>query len=335
MRYADSRLGTVDSMHAIRITEPGGPEVLVWSEVPDPVLQEGEVLVDVAATAVNRADVSQRQGAYPPPAGASEYPGLECSGTIVELGPGAQGWSVGDQVCALLSGGGYAERVAVPTGQLLPIPEGVDLVEAAALPEVACTVWSNLVMVGGLKTRETVLVHGGGSGIGTFAIQFARALGARVAVTAGSQEKLERCRELGAEITIDYRTEDFTERLRAEGGADLILDIMGGSYLDANLRSLATDGRLVIIGLMGGRSSEIDLGRMLVKRLSIQATTLRSRPAPEKAAIVSGVLEQVWPLVENGTIRPVVDRTLPLRDAAEAHRVMESSAHTGKILLSR
>ncbi|WP_017606567.1 NAD(P)H-quinone oxidoreductase [Nocardiopsis alkaliphila] len=322
-------------MHAIRITEPGGPEVLAWSEVPDPILQEGEVLVDVAATAVNRADVSQRQGAYPPPPGASEYPGLECSGSIVELGPGVEGWSVGDQVCALLSGGGYAERVAVPAGQLLPIPEGVGLVEAAALPEVACTVWSNLVMVGGLKAGETVLVHGGGSGIGTFAIQFARALGARVAVTAGSREKLERCRELGAEITIDYRTEDFTERVRAEGGADLVLDIMGGSYLDGNLRSLATNGRLVIIGLMGGRRSEIDLGRMLAKRLSVQATTLRSRPAPEKAMIVSGVLEQVWPLVEDGSIRPVVDRTLPLRDAAEAHRVMESSAHTGKILLSR
>ena len=322
-------------MHAIRITEPGGPEVLTWSEVPDPVLKEGEVLVDVAATAVNRADVSQRQGHYPPPPGTSEYPGLECSGTVVELGPGAEGWSVGDRVCALLSGGGYAERVAVPTGQLLPIPQGVDAVEAAALPEVACTVWSNLVMVGGLKAGETVLIHGGGSGIGTFAIQFARALGARVAVTAGSGRKLERCRELGAEIAVDYHTEDFTERLRAEGGADLVLDIMGGSYLDSNLRSLATDGRLVIIGLMGGRRSEIDLGRMLAKRLSVQATTLRSRPASEKAAIVSGVLEQVWPLVEDGTIRPVVDRVLPLRDAAEAHRVMESSAHIGKILLTR
>ncbi|HJE57080.1 MAG TPA: zinc-binding dehydrogenase, partial [Nocardiopsis listeri] len=193
----------------------------------------------------------------------------------------------------------------------------------------------NLVMVGRLKAGETVLLHGGGSGIGTFAIQFARALGARVAVTAGSDEKLERCRELGAEITINYRTEDFTERMRAEGGADVVLDIMGGSYLDANLRSLATNGRLVIIGLMGGRRSEIDLGRMLAKRLSVQATTLRSRPAVEKAEIVSGVLEHVWPLVEKGTIRPVVDRTVPLRDAAEAHRVMESSAHTGKILLAR
>ncbi|MFE1081858.1 NAD(P)H-quinone oxidoreductase [Nocardiopsis alba] len=324
-------------MHAIRIIEPGGPEVLAWSEVPDPVPGEGEVLVDVAATAVNRADVSQRQGNYPPPPGASEYPGLECSGTIVGSGPGVEttGWAVGDRVCALLTGGGYAERVAVPVGQLLPIPKGVDPVEAAALPEVACTVWSNLVMVGRLRAGETVLIHGGGSGIGTFAIQFARALGARVAVTAGSAEKLERCRELGAEITIDYRNEDFAERMRAEGGADLVLDIMGGSYLGANLRSLTTGGRLVIIGLMGGRTAELDLGRMLVKRLSVQATTLRSRPAAEKAAIVSGVLEQVWPLVEKGDIRPVVDRALPLEDAAEAHRVMESSAHTGKILLTR
>ncbi|MFB8770871.1 NAD(P)H-quinone oxidoreductase [Nocardiopsis alba] len=324
-------------MHAIRIIEPGGPEVLAWSEVPDPVPGEGEVLVDVAATAVNRADVSQRQGKYPPPPGASEYPGLECSGTIVGSGPGVEttGWAVGDRVCALLTGGGYAERVAVPVGQLLPIPKGMDPVEAAALPEVACTVWSNLVMVGRLRAGETVLIHGGGSGIGTFAIQFARALGARVAVTAGSAEKLERCRELGAEITIDYRNEDFAERMRAEGGADLVLDIMGGSYLGANLRSLTTGGRLVIIGLMGGRTAELDLGRMLVKRLSVQATTLRSRPAAEKAVIVSGVLEQVWPLVEKGDIRPVVDRALPLEDAAEAHRVMESSAHTGKILLTR
>ncbi|GAB2513642.1 NAD(P)H-quinone oxidoreductase [Nocardiopsis aegyptia] len=330
-------LGTVCVMYAIRIPEPGGPDVLSWTEVPDPVPAEGEVLVDIAASAANRADVAQRQGNYPPPAGASEYPGLECSGTVAALGPGTEesGWSVGDPVCALLTGGGYAERVAVPVGQLLPVPKGVGLVEAAALPEVACTVWSNLVMVGGLKEGETFLVHGGGSGIGTFAIQFARALGARVAVTAGSDAKLERCRELGADITINYRTEDFTERMRAEGGADLILDIMGGSYLDANLRSLSTNGRLVIIGLMGGRRAEADLGRMLAKRLSVHATTLRSRPAAEKAAITAGVLEQVWPLVEKGTIRPVVDREVPLRDAAEAHRVMESSAHTGKILLTR
>lgn len=324
-------------MYAIRITEPGGPQSLSWSEVPDPELGEGEVLVDVAASAVNRADIAQREGHYPPPTGASEYPGLECSGTVAALGPGTEGagWSVGDPVCALLSGGGYAERVAVPVGQLLPVPEGVDLVDAAALPEVACTVWSNLVMVGGLRSEETVLVHGGGSGIGTFAIQFACALGARVAVTAGSEEKLRACRDLGAHITINYRTEDFTERMRAEGGADLILDIMGGAYLDGNLRSLNTGGRITTIALMGGRRAELDLGRMLAKRLSVHATTLRSRPVDEKTTIVAGVREHVWPLVEQGAVLPVIDRSLPLREAAEAHRVMEASAHIGKILLTR
>ncbi|WP_116247943.1 NAD(P)H-quinone oxidoreductase [Nocardiopsis sp. FIRDI 009] len=324
-------------MYAMRITEPGGPEVLSWSEVPDPTPGTGEVLVDVTASGVNRADVAQRRGSYPPPPGAPEYPGLECSGTVAALGPGTEdsGWSVGDPVCALLSGGGYAERVAVPVGQLLPVPRGVGRTEAAALPEVAATVWSNLVMVGGLRAGETVLVHGGGSGIGTFAIQFARALGARVAVTAGSEEKLRACRGLGAEITIDYRTEDFAERVRAEGGADVILDIMGGSYLDANLRSLRTGGRLLVIALMGGRGAELDLGRMLAKRLSVHATTLRSRPVEEKAAITAGVRDEVWPLVEKGAVRPVIDRVIPMRDAAEAHRVMESSAHTGKILLTR
>ncbi|WP_017601482.1 NAD(P)H-quinone oxidoreductase [Nocardiopsis lucentensis] len=324
-------------MYAMRITEPGGPEVLSWSEVPDPAPGSGEVLVDVTASAVNRADVAQRQGTYPPPPGAPEYPGLECSGTVAALGPGTEGsgWSVGDPVCALLSGGGYAERVAVPVGQLLPVPKGIGLTEAAALPEVAATVWSNLVMVGRLRAGETVLVHGGGSGIGTFAIQFARAMGARVAVTAGSEAKLRACRELGAETTIDYHTEDFAERVRAEGGADVILDIMGGSYLDANLRSLKTGGRLLVIALMGGRRAELDLGRMLAKRLSVHATTLRSRPVEEKAAITAGVRDGVWPLVEKGAVRPVIDRVIPMRDAAEAHRVMESSAHTGKILLSR
>ncbi|WP_017610966.1 NAD(P)H-quinone oxidoreductase [Nocardiopsis xinjiangensis] len=324
-------------MYAISVTEPGGPEALLWSEVPDPVLSEGEVLVDVAATAVNRADVAQREGRYPPPAGASEYPGLECSGTVAALGPGTEGsgWSVGDRVCALLAGGGYAEKVAVPVGQLLPVPPGIGLEEAASLPEVACTVWSNLIMVGRLRAGETVLVHGGGSGIGTFAIQFARALGARVAVTAGSDEKLAACRELGAEITVNYRSEDFTERLREEGGADLILDIMGGAYLDKNLRALRTGGRVTVIALMGGRSAELDLGRMLAKRLSVHATSLRSRPVEEKAAIVAGVLEQVWPLIEDRKIRPVVDRSLPMREAPEAHRAMEASEHTGKILLTR
>ncbi|RCV48893.1 NAD(P)H-quinone oxidoreductase [Marinitenerispora sediminis] len=327
-------------MRATVITESGGPDVLSWREVPDPVPSTGEVLVEVAATAVNRADVSQRQGNYPPPPGAPEYPGLECAGRIAALGPGTEdsGWRVGDEVCALLSGGGYAELVAVPVGQLLRVPAGLDAVEAAALPEVACTVWSTVFMVGRLRPGETLLVHGGGSGIGTFAIQLARARGARVLTTAGSAAKLERCLELGADVGIDYRQEDFAKRVREEtggAGADVILDIMGGSYLDRNLRSLNVGGRLTVIGLMGGRSAELDLGRMLVKRLSVHATTLRSRPVEEKAAIVAEVAEHVWPLVENGSVRPIVDRRMPLPQAAEAHRVMESSAHIGKIVLTR
>ncbi|TQN28654.1 putative PIG3 family NAD(P)H quinone oxidoreductase [Haloactinospora alba] len=326
-------------MRAIVINEPGDPDVLVPTDVPDPVPGPGEILVDVAATAVNRADLNQRQGNYPPPPGASEYPGLECSGRISALGPGTQdyGWSVGDAVCALLSGGGYAQRVAVPAGQLLPIPEGVGMVEAATLPEVSCTVWSTVFQAGGLSSGETLLVHGGGSGIGTFTIQLARARGAHVIATAGSAEKLARCRELGADVGINYREEDFPSRVREETdgrGADVVLDIMGGSYLDANLRSLATGGRLTIIGLMGGRSAELDLGRMLVKRLSVQATSLRSRPVDEKERIVSGVVANVWPLVEDGTLRPVVDRTFPLTEAAAAHHAMESSGHVGKIALT-
>ncbi|WP_344969581.1 NAD(P)H-quinone oxidoreductase [Salinactinospora qingdaonensis] len=326
-------------MRAIVISEPGGPERLTLREVPDPEPGPGEVLVDVAATAVNRADINQRQGNYPPPPGAPEYPGLECSGHIAALGPetAASGWHVGDQVCALLSGGGYAERVAVPVGQLLPIPAGIGLAEAAGLPEVACTVWSNIFMTAGLRSGETLLVHGGGSGIGTFAVQLAHAWGARVFTTAGSDEKLQRCRELGADVTINYREEEFAERVHAEtdgAGVDVILDIMGGSYLAANVRCLAVNGRLTIIGLMGGRSAELDLGRMLVKRLSVHATSLRSRPRAEKAAIVQGVAEHVWPLVEAGTVRPIVDREMPLAEAGEAHRTMESSAHIGKIVLT-
>ncbi|UOE19153.1 NAD(P)H-quinone oxidoreductase [Thermobifida halotolerans] len=325
-------------MRAIVISAPGGPEKLTWQEVPDPEPGPGEVLVEVAATAVNRADVNQRRGDYPPPPGAPEYPGLECSGRVVALGPdtAGSGYRVGDEVCALLSGGGYAERVAVPVGQLLPVPAGTDLVEAAALPEAACTVWSNVFMTAALREGETLLVHGGASGIGTFAIQAARAFGARVLTTAGGPAKVERCRRLGADVAVDYRSEDFPARVKKETGGrgvDVVLDIMGGGYLDANIRSLAVGGRLVVIGLMGGRRAELDLGRMLVKRLSVHATTLRSRPVQEKAAIVSQVAERVWPLVEKGRIRPVVDRVLPLSQAAEAHRVLEAGGHVGKILL--
>ncbi|MFH9739005.1 NAD(P)H-quinone oxidoreductase [Streptomyces roseolus] len=323
-------------MHAITIPEAGGPEALVWAEVPDPVPGEGEVLVEVVASAVNRADVLQRQGFYNPPPGTSPLPGLECAGRITALGPGVSGWSVGDEVCALLVGGGYAQRVAVPAGQLLPVPKGVDLATAAALPEVACTVWSNVFMIAHLRPGETLLVHGGASGIGTMAIQLAKAVGAKVAVTAGSPEKLARCAELGADVLIDYRTQDFVEELhKATGGAgaDVILDIMGAKYLDRNIQALAFNGRLVVIGLQGGVKGELNLGALLAKRAAVMATTLRARPLQEKAAIVAAVREHVWPLVEGGTVRPVVDRTLPMREAAEAHRVLESGAHVGKVLL--
>lgn len=324
-------------MHAITISEPGGPEALVWAEVPDPEPGEGEVLVEVAASAVNRADLLQRQGFYDPPPGASRYPGLECSGTVVELGPGVSGWSVGDQVCALLAGGGYAERVAVPVGQLLPVPEGVGLVEAAGLPEVACTVWSNVFMVAHLRPGETLLVHGGASGIGTMAIQLAKAVGAKVAVTAGSAEKLARCAELGADTGINYRDEDFVERIRevTDGsGADVILDIMGAKYLPRNVDALAVSGRLVVIGLQGGVKGELNLGKLLAKRAAVAATSLRRRPKGEKASIVAAVREHVWPLVGSGRVRPVVDRVVPMADAAEAHRVVEAGEHVGKVLLA-
>ncbi|MER7511353.1 NAD(P)H-quinone oxidoreductase [Streptomyces lavendulae] len=324
-------------MHAITIEQPGGPEALVWAEVPDPVAGEGEVLVEVAASAVNRADVLQRQGFYDPPPGASRHPGLECSGRIVALGPGVSGWSVGDEVCALLAGGGYAERVAVPVGQLLPVPAGVDLVSAAALPEVVCTVWSNVFMVAGLRPGETLLVHGGSSGIGTMAIQLGKAVGARVAVTAGGKEKLARCAELGADVLVDYREQDFVEELRAAtggAGADVILDIMGAKYLARNLDALAVNGRLAIIGLQGGVKAEVNLGALLAKRAAITATSLRTRPLEEKAAIVAAVREHVWPLIASGRVRPVVHATYPMSRASEAHRVLESSAHVGKLLLT-
>ncbi|MER7394385.1 NAD(P)H-quinone oxidoreductase [Streptomyces sp. NPDC000151] len=324
-------------MRAITITEPGGPEALVWAEVPAPQLSEGEVLVRVAASAVNRADVVQRQGFYDPPPGASPYPGLECAGMITEVGPGVSGWAVGDEVCALLAGGGYAEQVAVPAGQLLPLPKGLDLTAAAALPEVACTVWSNIFMVAHLRPGETLLVHGGSSGIGTMAIQLAKAVGARVAVTAGSGDKLERCAELGADVLINYREQDFVEEIRkaTDGrGADVILDIIGAKYLADNVRALATNGRMTVIGLQGGRKAELDLGALLTKRAAVAGTSLRGRPVEEKAAIVAAVREHVWPLIENGQVRPIVDRTLPMAEAAEAHRIVEQSSHIGKVVLT-
>jgi putative PIG3 family NAD(P)H quinone oxidoreductase len=326
-------------MRAVTVAEPGGPEVLTWSEVPDPVCGPGEVIVDVVATAVNRADLLQRQGFYPPPPRASEILGLECSGVVSEVGADVTDWSVGDEVCALLAGGGYAERVAVPAGQLLPRPAGVELATAAALPEVVCTVWSNVFLLAGLRRGDNFLVHGGSSGIGTMAIQLAARAGARVFTTAGTAAKLDVCRELGAEVGINYRDEDFVERVREEtdgGGVDVVLDNMGAKYLARNLEALAVGGRLVSIGMQGGTKAELDLGALMRKRGSVHATTLRSRPATGpggKAEIVAAVLHDVWPDVERGVVRPIVDRRLPMSRAAEAHRVVEASEHIGKVLL--
>ena len=324
-------------MKAITITTPGGPEVLHLSEVPDVEAGPGEVLVRVAATAVNRADLMQRQGHYDPPPGASPYPGLECSGTVAALGEGVSGWTVGDEVCALLSGGGYAELVAVPAGQLLPVPDGVSLVDAAALPEVSCTVWSNVFMTAALQPGETLLVHGGSSGVGTMAVQLAHHVGATVAVTAGSAEKLARCAELGADVLINYRDEDFVEAVRAatDGrGADVILDNMGATYLSRNIEALAPSGRLLVIGLQGGTRAELDLAALMGRRAAVISTSLRSRPAAEKATIVAAVREHVWPLVASGVIRPVVWTRLPLASAGEAHQVLADSRHVGKVLLT-
>jgi putative PIG3 family NAD(P)H quinone oxidoreductase len=321
-------------MRAIVIREPGGPKVLEWVEVPDPVAGPGEVLVDVAASAVNRADLLQRAGFYEPPPGASPYLGLECSGRISALGPGVDSHWLGQDICALLAGGGYAEKVAVPVGQLLPVP--ADVLEAAALPEAACTVWSNLVGAAHLAAGETVLVHGGGSGIGTFAIQFAISwCGARVFATA-RKVKHEALRELGAELVIDYTDQDFVEISKeATGGrgVDVILDIQGGPYLSRNVAALAPGGRLVVIGLQGGRTGELNLNQLMAKRARVTGTMLRSRPPAEKADIIAGVRAAIWPLVESGTVRPVIDRRLPMSQAAEAHRIVIESEHLGKVLL--
>ncbi|MGH3440177.1 MAG: NAD(P)H-quinone oxidoreductase, partial [Sciscionella sp.] len=307
-------------MRAITIREPGGPEVLEWTEVADPRPQQDEVLLDVAAAAVNRADVMQRLGHYPPPPGISEVPGLECSGTVAAVGADVRGWQVGDEACALLAGGGYAQRVVVPAGQLLPVPPGVDLVTAAGLPEVACTVWSNVVQLARLTEGDVLLVHGGSGGIGTHAIQVGKALGARVAVTAGSADRLARCAELGADITINYRERDFVKEVHdaTDGhGADVVLDNIGAKYLPGNVKVLATGGRLVIIGMQGGRKGELDIGRLLMKRASVSATGLRARPLAEKAAVVADVRERLWPLIARGTVKPVVHQELPMADAAQ------------------
>jgi putative PIG3 family NAD(P)H quinone oxidoreductase len=368
-------------MRAVTLPAFGGPEALTWADVPDPVPGPGEALIRVAAAGVNRADLLQRQGHYPPPPGASPLPGLEVSGTVVALGPGLSGPGladpgvtgpaagpgrvtdpasgttgtaaadgpltvpaaadgrvprIGDEVCALLAGGGYAELVAVPVPQLMPVPAGVDLIDAAALPEATCTVWSNLVDAGRLRSGETVLVHGGTGGIGTTAIQVARLLGARVVTSVGSAAKADAARALGADVVVRHDDAGWPDAVKAvtDGrGVDLILDVMGASALRPNMSLLAADGRLVVIGLQGGRRAEIDLGLLLARRLSVIGTTLRARSVVAKGAICRDVVTHVWPAIAAGRITPVVDRRLPMRDAAEAHRVLESGARVGKVLL--
>ena len=324
-------------MRAVIAPDPGGPEALVVADLPDPTPGPGEVVIDMTASAVNRADTLQRQGFYPPPPGASDVLGLECSGVVSAVGDDVAGWTVGDEVCALLAGGGYAEKVLVPAGQVMPVPDGMELVTAGALPEVACTVWSNVFMIAGLRQGETLLVHGGAGGIGTFAIQLAHALGVRVITTAGSPEKLDVCRSLGADVTINYREQDFVEEVKAAtdgAGVDVILDNMGAKYLSRNVDALSTEGRLVVIGMQGGSKAELDLGVLMRKRGAVIATSLRARPSDEKAAICASVVEHVWPLVADGSVRTLVHTSLPLERAGEGHRIMESSDHIGKIVLT-
>ena len=324
-------------MKAIVITEPGGPEVLALRDVPAPVPGPGEVLIDVAAAGLNRADVLQRHGNYPVPPGAPEYPGLEVSGRVAAVGTGVEGLEVGADVVALLSGGGYAEQVAVPAGQVLPVPPEMDLVTAAALPEVAATVFSNLFMAAGVHEGEYVLIHGGAGGIGTMAIQLVAAFGAVPMVTASSPAKLELARSLGAKVLINYKEQDFVEEVRAATnghGADVILDVMGAKYLQRNVDALAVAGRLVIIGLQGGTRAELDLNALMRKRCAVMGTTLRARPVEEKSAIMASVGEYVWPLIKDGSVKPLVDRTFPLAEAAAAHEYFDSGQHTGKVLLT-
>ncbi|OBI81322.1 NAD(P)H-quinone oxidoreductase [Mycobacterium sp. E740] len=320
-------------MHAI----VAGPEgQLSWKEVPDVEPARGELLIKVATAGINRADLLQAVGKYPPPPGASEILGLEVAGTVVALGDNTSGWSVGQQVCALLAGGGYAEYVAVPAGQVMPVPASVSLHEAAALPEVACTVWSNLVMTADLAAGQLVLIHGGASGIGTHAIQVGRAIGSRVAVTAGSAHKLDLCAELGAELTINYRDEDFVERVSAEGGADVILDIMGAAYLDRNIDALGPDGRLVIIGMQGGVKADLNIGKLLGKRAGVIATALRARPVDgrgSKSEVVAEVVANVWPMIESGEVRPIIGAEYPVQEAGAAHELLQSGEVSGKVLL--
>ncbi|MGH3456814.1 NAD(P)H-quinone oxidoreductase [Aeromicrobium sp.] len=320
-------------MRAIVVNEPGGVDALEVVDRPDPEPGPGDVLIRVVAAGVNRADLMQRQGFYPPPPGASDILGLECSGEIAAVGAEVTGFAVGDTVCALLTAGGYAELVSVPAGQVAPVPEGLDLVDAAGVMETACTVWSNVVMVGRLQPGETLLVHGGGSGIGTTAIQIATAIGARVVTTVGSEEKAAVCRELGADVVVNYREQDFVDVLR-DDPPNVILDIIGAKYLASNVSVLAPGGRLVVIGLQGGTKAELNIAALQRKRGSVTATTLRSRPADEKADIVAPTVENVWPMIAAGKVRPIVHSRFPLADVAQAHQVLEESSHVGKVLLT-
>ena len=320
-------------MKALIQTDLSNPRALEWGDAPDPELKEGEVLVKVAAAGLNRADLLQAAGHYPPPKGVTDILGLECAGVIEEVKGDVSGWKVGDPVCCLLSGGGMAEYVAVPVGQLLPLPDGYSFTQAASIVEVACTVFSNVVMIAGLEEGQTFLVHGGAGGIGTFAIQMAKQLGARVAVTAGSQEKLDYCAQLGADILINYKEENFEEVLAEHGGADVILDIMGAKYLDRNVKALAPDGHLIIIGMQGGVKGELNIGRLLSKRGSITATGLRYRDLEDKARIVAATEDTVWPMLSDGSIAPQVDTTMSITRATEAHEMLSSGAVRGKVVL--
>jgi putative PIG3 family NAD(P)H quinone oxidoreductase len=322
-------------MRAVVVPEPGGVDALKVVDRPDPEPGPGQVQISVRAAGINRADLLQRQGFYNPPPGATDILGLECSGVVSALGDGVTGFSVGDEVAALLSGGAYTETVVAPAGQVARVPAGVDLVEAAGLMEVACTVWSNVVMVGRLQEGETLLAHGGGSGIGTMAIQVAKALGARVAVTVGSPDKAEVCRTLGADLVVNYKEQDFVEVLKSEElRPDVVLDIIGAKYLASNVDVLATGGRLVVIGLQGGTKAELNLGALLAKRGSVSATALRARPPEQKAAIVAATVENVWPMIEAGTVRPMIHTTFPLDEVGAAHQVLEASSNVGKVLIT-
>ncbi len=322
-------------MRAVIAPKPGGVEALEVVDLPQPEPGPGEVLIRVAAAGLNRSDLLQRQGFYPPPPGVSDVLGLECSGDIVAAGEGVTDLPPGTHVVALLAGGGYAEYVTVPAGQVATVPLGISLVDAGGLMEVAATVWSNVFMMGKLQHGETLLVHGGGSGIGTMAIQLAKAFGARVIVTVGSKEKGDFCRELGADVVIDYKQQDFAAEMKSAGvTADVILDIIGAKYLESNVSVLSTAGRLVVIGLQGGVKAELNLGALMSKRAAVMATTLRARPSAEKAAIVSAMVAQVWPLISDGTVRPIIHATYALDDVRQAHQVLEESSHIGKVLLT-